>query len=58
MTLFIITSNVMAIIMVPNNMGDITYNDSTYNLFYIQINSIITVNIKHTRDVGLIISYK
>ncbi len=40
------------------NMGDNTYNDSTYILFYLQMTLLITVNKKHTHNVVLISGYK
>ncbi len=36
------------------NMGDNTYNDSTYILFYLQITLLITLNKKHTCNVAFI----
>ncbi len=53
MTLHITTSPLMTI-LITFDMGDNTYNDSTYILFYLQITLLITVNKKHTCNVAFI----
>jgi hypothetical protein len=45
MTLLITTLLIMTI-LITLNMGNITYHDITYNLFYLQITLLITVNKK------------
>jgi hypothetical protein len=54
MTIRIMTLLITTLLIITLNMGKITYHDITYNLFYLQITLLITVNKKHTCNVAFI----